>query len=381
MISADTKGGGPARTLLRALLVFALLYFFLVAIKLMGGAFNLLGEGFAKELVSATRSPFTGLFIGILSTAIIQSSSVTTSMVVGLVSVEPGLPLEAAIPIIMGANIGTSVTNTIVSLAHMGHRREFSRAFSGAVVHDVFNWMTVALLLPLEMATGYLQRAATWLSGILAGSGGAKYDSPIKAAVKPAAKAIQHFFTDTLGLSDGWAGGLSLVVALALIFFCLTGLVRLLRALMSARLEVLVHRALDKGVLVTMTIGLLVTAAVQSSSITTSILVPLVATGLIQLEHAFPITLGANLGTTVTALLAALAGNVVGLTAALVHVLFNLSGILILYPIKPIRRIPLAVARWLGETAAERRPLAIAFVAVLFFGIPITVIILERALG
>ena len=56
----------------------------------------------------------------------------------------------------MGANIGTTVTNTLVSLAHSMDPREFRRAFSGATVHDVFNWLTVLILLPVEHFTGQL---------------------------------------------------------------------------------------------------------------------------------------------------------------------------------------------------------------------------------
>ncbi len=64
------------------------------------------------------------------------------------------LEVRPAIPIVMGANIGTSVTNTIVSMAQSGDRREFRRAFAGATVHDMFNWLTVLVLLPIEWATG-----------------------------------------------------------------------------------------------------------------------------------------------------------------------------------------------------------------------------------
>ena len=68
------------------------------------------------------------------------------------------LKVERAVYIVMGANIGTSVTNTIVSLAQSAERNEFRRAFQGAVVHDIFNWLSVIVFLPLEVITGYLQR-------------------------------------------------------------------------------------------------------------------------------------------------------------------------------------------------------------------------------
>lgn len=64
------------------------------------------------------------------------------------------LSVRVAIPIIMGANIGTSVTNTIVSLGQSGDRNQFRRAFGGATVHDMFNWLSVVILLPLELISG-----------------------------------------------------------------------------------------------------------------------------------------------------------------------------------------------------------------------------------
>jgi sodium-dependent phosphate cotransporter len=63
------------------------------------------------------------------------------------------LDVPKAIPIIMGANIGTSITNTIVSLTQAGDRDQFRRAFAGATVHDMFNWLTVITLLIVEVTT------------------------------------------------------------------------------------------------------------------------------------------------------------------------------------------------------------------------------------
>ncbi|MEI5617209.1 thymidylate synthase, partial [Streptomyces brasiliscabiei] len=88
--------------------------------------------------------------------ALIQSSSTVTSIIVGLVA--GGLPVELAIPMIMGANIGTTVTNTLVSLGHVRYKDEFKRAFASATIHDFFNLLAVAIFLPLEMAFGILEK-------------------------------------------------------------------------------------------------------------------------------------------------------------------------------------------------------------------------------
>ncbi|HCQ97800.1 MAG TPA: hypothetical protein DIU48_00165, partial [Acidobacteria bacterium] len=156
----------------------------------MGAGFKLLGGDAVEAIFSATANPFMGLIVGILATTVVQSSSVTTAMIVGLVAApEAALPLSNAVPMVMGANIGTTVTATLVALAHMGRREEFERAFPVAVCHDVFNYLTVLILLPVEMATGYLRRAAEILSGVLQGAGGFDYESPfaevLSAAVAP----------------------------------------------------------------------------------------------------------------------------------------------------------------------------------------------------
>jgi len=129
--------------------VLVALYFFLAGLSLMGGSFGALGGKGAGELFTITDNPIAGLMVGVLATVLVQSSSTSTSIVVGLVGADVLSPRQA-IPIIMGANIGTSVTNTIVSMAHSGDRLELERAFSGATVHDMFNMLTVVTLLPLS---------------------------------------------------------------------------------------------------------------------------------------------------------------------------------------------------------------------------------------
>ena len=100
----------------RTATVLFLLFVFLVGVRALGDGFKLLGAGVLESFFLATANPFVGLMVGILATTLVQSSSVTTSMVVGLVAApENPLPVMNAIPMIMGANIGTTVTNTIVS--------------------------------------------------------------------------------------------------------------------------------------------------------------------------------------------------------------------------------------------------------------------------
>ncbi|NQU19446.1 Na/Pi symporter, partial [bacterium] len=182
---------------LKILLVIVFLYLFLVSIGLMGAAFKGFGKGFAENLLRTTSNPFAGLFIGILATSLVQSSSTTTSILVGMVA-SGVLTIGGAIPIIMGANIGTTVTNLLVSLGHITRREEFRRAITGASVHDFFNLICVVIMFPLELATGFLQKLATGLAGLFENAGGIKFTSPIKMATKPAVHFIKNLFIDFL---------------------------------------------------------------------------------------------------------------------------------------------------------------------------------------
>jgi sodium-dependent phosphate cotransporter len=352
----------------RVVLVLLLVYLFLVAIELLGASFKSVGAGTAKSLIESFDNPFAGLVAGILATVLVQSSSVTTSTIVALVG-RGALPLSVAVPMIMGANVGTTVTNTLVSLGHVTRDDEFKRAFAGATVHDFFNLLTVAILFPIELATGFLQHAAQALAGMLPIKEGEPFESPIKEAVKWLAEHIQSV-CDGVGLQGGWLALVLLVIALVLIVLSLFYITKNMKALMANRIEEMLNRVLARSGLLGLAIGALITVSVQSSSITTSLLIPLFAAGLLNLEAAFPIMLGANIGTTVTAFLAALVTDVNGLTIALVHLLFNVCGTLMFLPFPPMRRIPIWLARRLAELAIKNRVWVLAYVGLVFVVFP-----------
>ncbi|KAG7338153.1 Na+/phosphate symporter [Nitzschia inconspicua] len=116
-----------------------------------------------------------------------------------------------------------------------------------------------------------------------------------------------------------------------------------------------------------MLIGCALTILVQSSSITTSTFTPLVGLGVIRLEQMYPLTLGANIGTTITALLAALLSTTEALQVALSHLFFNVSGIIVYYPIPLLRKVPLHAARQLGRATRIWRGFPIMYIIVMFF--------------
>ena len=368
----------------RLLAVFGLLFVFLVGVRGLGSGFRLLGEDLIQSFFTATENPFMGLLVGLLATTVVQSSSVTTAMIVGLVAApDHPLPLLNAVPMVMGANIGTTVTATIVALGHIGRREEFERAFPVAICHDVFNYIAVLVLLPLEMFTGFLQSTAGWLTGFLGEFGGVVYRSPLTTllgyGLAPISAVNEALFT-----TEGSQAIFLIMVSGFLIFSALFFIVKVMSGAVQSRVESAVNKALGVNAVVSILIGVIVTIMVQSSSITTSLLVPLAGAGLLRLERAFPVTLGANIGTTVTGFLAAMAVTGVNATAglqiALVHLIFNLSGTLMIYPIPAVRNIPLRISRRIARLAVRSRRLTLVGVGLLFYGLPALAVFFSRML-
>lgn len=359
-----------AATLFRLAFLIGLLYAFLVSIGLLSKSFKLLGGGFVDGIIQSASNPLVGLFVGILATTLVQSSSTTTSIVVALVG-SGTMPVDTAIPVVMGANIGTSVTNTLVSLAHVTRGREYYRAIAASTVHDFFNIFAVLILFPIQVATNFLGLTSSALAEAFQNIGGLTFSSPLKLATAPAVDAL----TSPLKAYP-WA---LLVLALAIMFVSLRYLVTTLKALVIARVEAVFDVVIFKNATRAMLFGLFLTVLVQSSSITTSLIIPLAGAGLLRLEQIFPYTLGANVGTTITAMLAALTvGEVSALTVAFAHLLFNVSGILIVWPVKSIRRVPIRAAVGLAEISQRNRWLPIVYIAVVFYLLPLTLILVLR---
>lgn len=373
--SVNRRSAGLAGlpTPVRLAYLLLLLFGFLVAIQLMGSSFKMMGSGAVKgegSMLTGIENPFAGLAVGVLATVLVQSSSTTTSVIVTLVG-SGVLPLGSAVPMIMGANIGTTVTNTLVSLGHVRASDDFKRAFAAATVHDFFNVLCVIIMLPLEIKTHFLQRSATWMTDRLGMGGGVEYKSPIKTAVKTVAGWVKDLLEATQ-LSGTALAIAVLIVGIAATFFCLVNVTKTMRSLIAGRIEKAMNGVLEKSGLVGIVIGIIVTVLVQSSSVTTSLLVPMCAAGILPLRHAFPIMLGANLGTTVTALLASMAvDNPAGLTIAIVHVMFNGAGILMFYPFPVLRQFPARCAEALASAAIRNRLWIVIYVVGVFVVLPL----------
>ena len=356
-------------TPLNILKIIFLIYILLISISLLSLAFKCFGSGFSDMLMQVTDNPFMGLFLGILVTSIIHSSSTTTSITVGMVA-SGVLTVQNAVPIVMGANIGTTVTNITVSLAHITRKEEFKRAFAGALMHDIFNIIAVIILLPLELSTGILEKTASFCASRTFGAESFAMINPIKPLTQPVTMFFKDMCINVCGLSIFPTCIILLTCALTLLFFSLFFISTIDRKMMRDKTELMIDKALVKAGWMGIMLGLIITAIIQSSAITTSTLVPLIGAGILSLESAFPITLGANLGTTVTALMASLTGNPAAVTIAFVHLLFNFFGILIIYPIPFIRSIPIKLARIASRYATENRVIAFICIFTFFYIIP-----------
>jgi sodium-dependent phosphate cotransporter len=351
-------------------------YLLLVAVGTIAAGFDWAagGAGAAGDLFQYARNPFMALVMGAFATALVQSSSTVTSVIVALVAA--GLPVATAVPMVMGANIGTTVTNTLVSLGHMGRAREFRRAFAAATVHDFFNVLSVVVFLPLELAFGFLDRVSAALVGLFLfdGSVSLRGLNVIGTATKPVVAAIGR--EGIVGaVLPGPPGGTAMIVfGIGLLFLAIRWLGALLKRAMVGRAERIFHAAVGRGVLSGLLAGALVTILVQSSSTTTSLIVPLAGAGLLTLDRVYPFTLGANIGTCVTSLLAATAitGDMAApaLQIALVHLLYNTLGVVVIYGTPGLRRIPLVCAEGLAGLAETRKTAAVAYMVGLFFAVP-----------
>ena len=417
------------------------LYFFICSLSFLSDSFRILGGRNIGALFSNSdllQNPVVGLMIGVLVTVLVQSSSTSTSIIVGLVSA--GAPVKTAIPMIMGANIGTSVTNIIVALTQAGDREQFRKAFACANVHDMFNWLTAFTLLTTEVMTGYLETVTSWMVAHMDTSASNSTEvkkSPdfLKGLTKPVTGLVvrldkevlkgwaqsdpeyenittvlrhgcdhdeagarycsyllAHLGPEGAHVGETWIGVILLGISLVMLCGCLIGMVKTLNSLLGDKVKNVIENVINADIPVrglgwltgylAMVLGALLTILVQSSSVFTSTLTPLAGAGLISLERAYPLTLGSNLGTTTTSILASFAAGGDNMRAALqialVHLTFNVTGILLFYPI-PWMRWPIAVARALGNVTSQYRWFAVLYLALMFFIFPLTLFGLSMA--
>ena len=353
--------------------VAGLVWVLLVGVAVIGAGFTLASGGRegAAAIFEFASNPLVGVILGVLATTLVQSSSGVTSVIVGLVA--GGVPIATAIPMIMGSNMGTTITNTIVSLGSLRDGKEFRRAFAAATVHDFFNLISIVVLLPIEMIFSPLERLSGALAALFAGGGDAsvRHLDFVRTLTRPASNAIRD---GVGGFGDTTGGVLMIVVGVALVLVAVSWLGKLLKMVMKGRAAAVVNRAVGRGTLSGVVSGALVTVVVQSSSTTTSLVVPLAANGTLTLRQVFPFTMGANIGTTVTALLAATAVTGpyadVAMQIALVHLIYNVIGVLAFSLIPPLGALPLMAAERLSALCERSRLWALGYILGVFFALP-----------
>lgn len=349
--------------------VIGIIGLFFLSIHLLGMGFNHLGKDVTQTIDIATSNPFIGLFIGLIITAILQSSSTITSMAVAAVAAG-SITLENAIPIVMGANIGTTLTSTIVSMSYVTKAKEFRRAISAGVSHDIFNILVVFILFPLEYHYGFLSRFSTEISQSIHID---KTNSVFSFLILDwrILSVFDQFLIGTLGAV------VTLIISVALLF----GSVKLISNILYNKL---IGKAEDQlkrffgNTFRSFGWGLLLTSVIQSSSLTTSLIVPLVATGKVKLRRAFQFILGANLGTTLTALIAATFKSEAAVSLAIAHFLFNFIGVIIFLFVPYIASIPTYLADTLGKITMRYRIIGFAYILVVFFLLPFTLIYFSK---
>ncbi|QIA62533.1 Na/Pi cotransporter family protein [Vibrio astriarenae] len=369
--TSTAVAGANSKNWLRWANLAFMLYLLLLAVSMVGSGFKMATGDQAKVLFEFASHPIAGLMIGLVATALIQSSSTVTSIIVGLVA--GGLPVETAIPMVMGANIGTTVTNTLVSLGHVRCKEEFKRAFASATIHDFFNLLAVAIFLPLEMMFGILDKISHWLVSPFLATG----DMSIKGLnfIKPITKPVVSAIQEPLSSFGSTMGGVALIVlGIAVVFVSITFMGKLMKSLMVGRAKDILKGAIGRGPIHGIVSGSIVTVLVQSSSTTTSLMVPLVGSGVLRVREVYPFTLGANIGTCITALLAATAVSgefaVFALQIALVHLVFNILATVFIYGIPFLRELPVKGADFISDMAVKNKSVVAAYLASVFVVMP-----------
>jgi sodium-dependent phosphate cotransporter len=354
------------RTVVYIILAFLL---FLFALDLMTSSLQHLKRNVSETILLATSNPFTGLFIGLVITAMLQSSSTTTSLVVALVA-SGALTLESAIPIIMGANIGTTITAAIVSLGFISKKKEFRRAVAAGTYHYFFNLLTAIILFPLEYYYGFLSAISRWITRALFTPGDVQVDQ-VDTHSWSGFSVVTNWLIELVN-----SPFILVVLAILLLFASILIFRRLISDLLKAKSPEVFSRFFFKSPFKSFSWGLLTTAAIRSSSITTSVVVPIVANKIVNLKQAAPFIMGANVGTTITAFIAAIlqTNTSAAISIAIVHFLFNLIGVLLFMPIPVLRKLPIELSERLGKLTLKYRLAGFVYLLVAFFFLPFSLI-------
>lgn len=417
--------------LLKLALLLFVIFMFICTLGLLADAFKLIGGRGIGDAVKNSRliqNPISASIIGMVITLILQSSSTLISILVGMVAGRI-ITVHEAIPVMMGAEIGASFFNALISLGQSGNRDQFRRAFAAATMNDIFNFLSYLVILPLELTTGVIEKVSALFVEPLSGAKGSKFDT-LNIITDPLLHRIIQLDEDAINevsqnnraeytneslilkciangtdqttvcpyehlfaystWSDALIGIILLVISICLLIVCLVGIVRLLNSLLAGHIAIWVRRIIDRQLphpfgwltnYLVMLFGCFVVMIVQSSGVFRSALIPLVGIGVVPLERFYPLLLGANVGTTFTGVLAALSADPRRLREtmqiALCQTVYNLLSILFYYPVPLTRRIPITLAMRFGDLTAKYRWFALVYIFFVFFLMPASLLVLS----
>ena len=369
------------------------IFFFISSLEGVKHGFKLIfseWQASILDMITGNSAAITGLALGMLSTALVQSSSavVAATMVSMSGMVTSGLPLEAAIkfgvPMVLGANIGTTVTNTIVAfgIERGMTMKEFKDTIPGVIVDDVYEGLTISLFFLLELTTGLISKVVIRLGDFYVNVlnmetfFSAFENTIIDILIEdPMIKPMKTLSVNVLGTLGG--GIFMFVFWFIVIIISMGGITKGLEKLIETGWEDRVKAAFESPAKSFIT-GFMITFIVGSSSIGSSLVIPFLATRVVNLKTAYPYLVGCNLATAVdmSQIYGYIAGGTVGMVLGTAHVMLNLMA-LILWFISPLRFVPVALAEWLGGKLTENENAVYSlfiWVIAVFFVIPIIII-------
>ena len=359
------------KIILSVFYIISVLALFLFSIDLLVSSLGHIGKQTAESVLVITANPFVSLFIGLLITALIQSSSTTTSMIVAMVA-SGAIEMQQAIPIIMGANIGTTLTSNIVALSFITKKEEFQKAFSTAILHDQFNILVTIILFPLQYEYNFLGVLSEKITGLLSFNS-SLMDGVLLSGTFLSKWTISEFLLDQIGNPF-----IVLILAIVILFTSIKFLTRIIYKLFIGTTRLKFENMIFSNPLKSFGWGAALTATIQSSSVTTSIVVPLVATGKIKFRDVYPFIVGANIGTTFTALLAALFKSPATISIAVAHLMFNLIGGVIYLFVPGLNKLPVIIADSIGGLCFKYRIISVIYIIIIFFLLPFVFIYMTK---
>ncbi|CAJ0954096.1 unnamed protein product, partial [Mesorhabditis belari] len=396
-------------TFLRLLTILFILFVYICSLAQIATAFSLIGSfglGHAIKDSPLLQDPISGLILGMVTTVVLQSPTATVTVLVSMVAANM-ITVHTAIPVMIGSELGSSLINSFVSMAYSGNKEQFRRAFAAATLPDVFNFCTLIIILPLELFTSVIEKTSWLIVDPLVSEKGLTFKTldyitdPInklvlqvnEAEIRNATIARDYFSPDHTfvnrcvfpngsriancpykhifaysSLSDMWIGVIIVVVSVLSLILCLCGIVHLITKMLAGRLAVPLRKALDKEVprpfsfltgYIIMFIGMVVTLLLQSNSIFSSSLTPLVGIAVLAAMSADEARFEKTLH------------------MAMCSVIYNVMGTTMFYVIPWTRKVPIFLCKRLGNATAEYRWFILIYIIGLFIILPAIVFALS----